>query len=530
MGEQRVKGTISQDGIVANMGNGIKTQPLAVAELVDNAIAAHFEASKNDTHIPKLKILLQFSKDRSTQVVSLQIKDNASGMSLAQVQNDLFHYMNRKKESKTQNEFGVGAKDALARLAGEYGPISLRTVVAEGGRKLETRIQMKSLHEIYTDGIIAEVTEVSADTETGTTWTVHSISGGVPVSNQAAMFSILGSVYRQPLRAGKLSIEGYDEDDRYFEAQYDEPKLLNSYPVGPDSRTVYFDKPKKEWKTPVDFVVNLPASLGVVGNELRVTGWVGVLQKMSANHYAGISLIRRDRVIFMGPTDRWKPDPPFTQGGSALDKSLTGELICNDLPTTQSKSDANNQFSDPIANALVQHLNDADPNGVLYQAKNYVKKHYQSSMQSQGLQDPDPVLASVAADTSPQVSTSLPSHGTSKPELHPGSPAESANFEPIQLGEFVHPHTGSIVELSIRPPEEIGGIGDPQWVTSNARVRLELQVNKLLYFEMRQANKDEHALMAVKALVAIAILESVDADRGRETRAIVKNLKFDGGQ
>jgi len=155
MGEQRVKGTISQDGIVANMGNGIKTQPLAVAELVDNAIAAHFEASKNDTHIPKLKILLQFSKDRSTQVVSLQIKDNASGMSLAQVQNDLFHYMNRKKESKTQNEFGVGAKDALARLAGEYGPISLRTVVAEGGRKLETRIQMKSLHEIYTDGIIA---------------------------------------------------------------------------------------------------------------------------------------------------------------------------------------------------------------------------------------------------------------------------------------------------------------------------------------------------------------------------------------
>jgi hypothetical protein len=47
---------------------------------------------------------------------------------------------------------------------------------------------------------------------------------------------------------------------------------------------------------------------------------------------------------------------------------------------------------------------------------------------------------------------------------------------------------------------------------------------------MRQANKDEHALMAVKALVAIAILESVDADRGRETRSIMKNLKFDGGQ
>ena len=67
-------------------------------------------------------------------------------------------------------------------------------------------------------------------------------------------------------------------------------------------------------------------------------------------------------------------------------------------------------------------------------------------------------------------------------------------------------------------------------MTSNTRIRLELQVNKLLYFEMRQANKDEHALMAVKALVAIAILESVDGDRGRETRSIMKNLKFDGGQ
>ena len=177
----------------------------------------------------------------------------------------------------------------------------------------------------------------------------------------------------------------------------------------------------------------------------------------------------------------------------------------------------------------MQHLNDADPNGVLYQAKNYVKKYYQSSMQSQGVQDSDLALTSVAAGASTQGSISPPNYGTSKPGLDPDSPAESPNREPIRLGEFVHPHSGSIIELSIHPPEETGGIGDPQWVTSNTRTRLELQVNKLLYFEMRDANRDEHALMVVKALVAIAILESVDADRGRETRSIMKNLQFDGG-
>jgi hypothetical protein len=529
MSEHLIKGTINQRGIVANMGNAIRTQTLAVAELVDNAIAAHGVAGLSGNHLPKLKVSLRFNKDRDSQVVSLQVRDNSVGMTDLQVRNDLFHYMDKKENSKTLNEFGVGAKDALARLAGDLGHISLRTVVAQGAARVVTSIRMKSLREIYSDGVSAETTNTSADEEVGTTWTVHSIKGGISVPSQAAMFSALGSMYRQPIRAGIIQITGYDESDVYYESEYIEPPLLHAFPVSRESKSVLVDQQKKEWKTNVKFQVSLPESLGVAGNTLKVTGWVGALQEMSANHYAGFSLIRRNRVVYMGPKERWAPDPPFSGGGTHLDKRLTGELYCDEIPTTQSKADANNQFSEPLAKALVEHLNAVDPNGVLHQAGNYVKKNYQAFLQSQGVgavapQVANPPVASIGSLGSNNIGKTLAA-GDGSDQV----PQPRILNAPFLFGTFVHPETASLVELIVVPPEDGVSHSAPKWKQSGGKHQLELQVNKVLFATLGGAVSDENAIFALKALVAIAILESIDQERGKQIRSLVRNLTFDSG-
>lgn len=510
------------------MGNAIRSQTLAVAELVDNAIAAHGSVPRPDTGAGKLKVTLRFSKDPDSQVASLQVRDNATGMTRTQVSEELFFYMNKKTDSKTLNEFGVGAKDALARLAGDLGTISLRTIAIENGEKIATTIRKKSLRDIYSDGIKADSETAGGDEGVGTVWTIHSIKGGIAVPAQAAMFNALGSMYRQPIRDGLLQIVGYDELDVYYEAAYVEPQLLFSYPVSKNSEIVHTDQQKKEWKTLVDFTVQLAPSLGVPGNALKVSGWVGALQEMSANNYAGYSLIRRGRVVYMGPKERWAPDPPFSGGGSALDKRLTGELYCDEIPTTQSKADANVQFSEPLAEALVKHLNDIDPGGVLHQATQYVKKYYQSFLQSQGgaivsEQTSNNSVAAKSGSSAP-IAEELRS---AQNEVDPtGDVGSKPSMVPYRYGTFLHPHTGAYVELLIAAATP-GISAESKWSSVNGRSTVEVQASKLLHATLQASSVDENAKLALKALVVIAIVESMEPERGKQIRSVFQNISIE---
>ena len=100
---------------------------------------------------------------------------------------------------------------------------------------------------------------------------------------------------------------------------------------------------------------------------------------------------------------------------------------------------------------------------------------------------------------------------------------------PFLFGTFVHPETASLVELIVVPPEDGVSHSAPKWKQSGGKHQLELQVNKVLFATLGGAVSDENAIFALKALVAIAILESIDQERGKQIRSLVRNLTFDSG-
>ena len=78
------------------------------------------------------------------------------------------------------------------------------------------------------------------------------------------------------------------------------------------------------------------------------------------------------RVVMMNGNIQWRPNPPFkNNAGSHVDKRLFGELVIDDIPTSLNKAEADNRIAGPLANALIEHLHDVDPNGVLSQARNF---------------------------------------------------------------------------------------------------------------------------------------------------------------
>jgi hypothetical protein len=510
----RSVGRVDQGGIVGTLGRGITSHTMAVAELIDNAIAARSGAIASGIHMEPIQIIIRFQSE-GDGATSLSIRDTSTGMATGTVQQKLFDYARRNEEIDSLNEFGVGAKEALGYLAGEKGRFTLKTTYSDPVSRLRTvtAIEETTLSDVYNDKIGYEVRTRDAEPgePTGTMWTILSIKGGMNALQQEVLFRQLGGMYRRVISLGDVVIKGEDSNGKSHVITYETPKLLKAHPMFgtvPD-----FEQPEILWKVNFSFDWEPPKNLDIPGGVMHIEGWIGCLERMLKDQ-DGIAIIRRGRVVQMGGRAQWTPAPKiFKNTGSPLDKRLVGELYCDQIPTTKIKSEIDTRISDPLALELRRQIDQLSPN-VMKQADKYRDaaygiayaewKHAHSGNQK--------ALVAPAATA-----------GTAETESGAGANTGSKTDDVVNLnyGKFTNPADSSTFSVQLVAANKGHGSSiDWKWSSGSQDKVLSIVVSRLLLKSAVSDPDDETVWLAVRIIAALAL----SGRQGDEEAQVARNL------
>jgi hypothetical protein len=501
---RRIKFNIDKGGIVAGLGRGISSVSMAIAELIDNALAAA-PRSQSELRQTTVQVLIRFKLD-DEGLMSLVIRDTAAGMSPEVVTEKLFDYGKADPNSKSLNEFGVGAKEALGFLAGD-GLFTLKTVWFDPSTKkrVVTTIGKARLRGPDPE-FECDTRDAESDEEVGTQWTVFAIKGGFTPMEQQSMFErILGSVYRKPIREGRLILKGEDSLGNPYTVNYTEPELLRAHLVHPNNK-IDFSVDPIIWRIDIgEADVVVPSGAGTEAATFKAAGWVGLRAKMSDT--TGISIIRRDRLVQMGGKLDWTPKPPFKLAGSHRDKRLVGEIICDEIPTTKVKSDVNEKVAGPLAKALVTKLQTLEPN-ILSQADHFRSKEYDQALrehENRGAGDSPDGLAPSGSET-----PGRPSVLTPRPPV--GSPPAAGEFS-VEFGSFTNPSDSRTFLVLLKARQKSGSSTEWEWMKNSAE--LVISVSPMILQIVRSEPNDERLVPYISLIVALALVdrEGEDSDK-----------------
>lgn len=496
------KGTIDQGGIVASLGRGISSVTMAIAELIDNAIAAA-PSMPGDIQQRTVQVLIRFKQDEAG-LMSLVMRDTAAGMSPEIVSEKLFNYAKANPNSTGLNEFGVGAKEALGFLAGADGYFTLKTVWFDPStnKRVVTTIGKINLREVYPE-FKYETRDAESDEEVGTQWTVFAVKGGFTPMDQQSMFErILGSVYRKPIRENRLILKGEDSLGNPYTVSYTEPEVLKAHVVHSNNKPDFSVDPVA-WRVDfADVTVLVPVGVGTDQKTLKVVGWLGLRAQMA--DITGISIIRRDRLVQMGGRLDWAPRPLFKNSGSHRDKRLFGEIVCDEIPTTQTKSDVNEIVAVPLAKALMMKLQTLEPN-ILSQADHFRIREYEQALKEHsngGVSEPPDGQGQSGAGA-----------GGKPPVSPPDSPTPSAGDKPVRFGSFTSPVDSRTFVVLLKARQKSGSSTEWEWSQSSAE--LEISVSPLILQVARIDPHDERLVPYVSLIVALALVdrEGQDSDK-----------------
>ena len=499
------KGNIDKDGIIANLGRGISSVSMAIAELIDNAIAAA-PSLPGDVQKRTVQVLIRFKQDEAG-LMSLVMRDTASGMSPEIVSEKLFNYAKANPNSDSLNEFGVGAKEALGFLAGSDGYFTLKTVWFDPStnRRVVTTISKTTLRNIYPE-FTYETRDAENDEEVGTQWTVFAVKGGFTPMEQQSMFDrILGSVYRKPIREGRLILKGEDSLGNSYTVNYSEPDLLKAHIVHANGKPDFNVDPIV-WRMDFENLdVVVPMGVGTEQTTLKVSGWLGLRAQMA--DVTGISIIRRDRLVQMGGRLDWTPRPPFKNTGSHRDKRLIGEVICNEIPTNRTKSDVNDIVASPLAKALMQKLQSFEPN-ILAQADHFRIKDYEEALR----------IHTNGGEIEEAVGPRPPGTDTfTEPPTPPSGPRQgstgSSDDMPVRFGGFTSPYNSRTFDVFLATRQKSGASTEWEWTKDSAE--LNISVSPLIIKVARADVHDERLVPYVSLVVALALVyrEGQDSEK-----------------
>ena len=512
----RSVGRVDQGGIVGTLGRGITSHTMAVAELIDNALAARSGAIAAGVHIEPIQIIIRFQSEGDGST-SLSIRDTSIGMSTETVKQKLFDYARRNEESNSLNEFGVGAKEALGYLAGERGKFTLKTIFSDPAANLRTvtSIDETTLGDIYDSNIGFELRTRAAEPgePSGTMWAVQSIKGGMNTLQQEVLFRQLGGMYRRVISLGDVVIKGEDSNGKSHVIAYDAPKLLKSHPmfgVTPD-----FEQPEILWKVNFSFDWEPPKNLDIPSGMMHIEGWVGCLERMLKDQ-GGIAIIRRGRVVQMGGRAQWTPSPKiFKNTGSPLDKRLIGELYCDQIPTTKIKSEIDTRIADPLALELRRQIDQLSPN-VIKQADKYRDKAYEiahSEWKHEATPSPINQGHSLPIGELARAGNQIPTSAQEKVD----------DIESLAYGKFTNPADSStfLVEL-VANNKGIGGSIDWKWGGGSQDRKLTVSVPRLLLRVAISDPDDETIWLAVRIVTSLALIGRQGEEEATLARGVVK--------
>lgn len=285
----------------------------AIAEFVDNSTQSFYD-HKDELMALKyakgLTININYISD-SVNGDRIEIFDDAFGMEWRDFQRAII-LDKPPVNTNGRNEFGMGLKTAACWFGSVW---SVESTQLNSANKYFTQINIDDLGKYKTEEI--DVQEEKTSKKSHYTKIVISklnkkISGSRTISK---VKELLSSIYREDLRSGLVKIYYKDTLLQFKEAP------------------VYVEEingRKKEWKKEVDFSINHE------GKELTVRGFIAIRIPGSVKD-AGLTLLRRGRVIVGGSENNYRPSELFGDSNSYTWQRMYGELHMDNWPVTQAK-------------------------------------------------------------------------------------------------------------------------------------------------------------------------------------------------
>ncbi len=284
----------------------------AIAEFVDNSTQNFYDHAQEIADVDGAA-LLDIDINYSPGNNELRIRDNANGMNLADLERAL-KISTPPADTSGRSEFGMGLKTAAC----WFGPVwSIETTRLNDPLVHSLRFDVEKIGASsgHTIDVESKAISPSAHYTEIVIYGLHSPLAGRQIQK---VKDTLRSMYRRDLESGTVEI-------RWNGA----PLKFEEYPLYEKERE---DGSKVELRQPIDIFVIDPATL----TSHHVTGWVGILARMSSSHN-GFALLRRGRLILGLPNECWRPQELVGSVGSPEWKRMVGELEVDSFPVNFTK-------------------------------------------------------------------------------------------------------------------------------------------------------------------------------------------------
>ena len=300
----------------------------AIAELVDNATwnySLHRADLPRNDGAPGLEVDIFYARDEG----ELTVVDNAYGMEEEEFRRAM-QLAKPPADISGRSEFGMGLKTAACWLGPRWTVVSSQY---GSTREFSATVDVGLLKRERPTGLRVDVL---GGVDPALHYTRVEIRGmreydRVFVKRTLGKIKAeIASMYRRDLASGDVRITFNGEA-----LDWHGPRLLVDA-VG---------EPQVEWRRPIDFTIG----------SKRVSGWIGLLENGRATD-AGLHLFRRDRLVYGGPSQGWKPWEIFKAPNSFMSQRLIGELDFDDWRITHTKDQID--WSGEEEKVLIERLED----------------------------------------------------------------------------------------------------------------------------------------------------------------------------
>lgn len=299
-----------------------------IAELVDNSIDAFLDADSKEVKLEKREITVAWSRDSVPSAQrTLEVRDTASGMTLAQMQNAVRAGYSSNDPINNLGLFGMGFNIATARLGEVTEIYSTRAGDTEWvGLRIDFDVLSKT--GVFRAPVLHR--EKTSQGEHGTIITVSKLKSGIreTLSNkETEIRKILQQVYSPLLNSSNISIYVRNKQlvaqkpcvwDKSRYVMYDNRPIQAVIDIDHSFGSSFFDTEKNRYLTEEEAdemgklcAEGTPIPEGIILREKRVHGWIGIQRYANPNDF-GIDLVRNGRKILMSDKTFFYYDNPWT--------------------------------------------------------------------------------------------------------------------------------------------------------------------------------------------------------------------------
>lgn len=308
----------------------------ALAEFIDNSTQSFYDHKnelKNLKYWNGMNVEINYvNNDNENSYI--EIIDNAYGMDFNDFKRAIILDSPPKKASRS--EFGMGLKTAACWFGLKW---SVESTMLGNPVKYKTIVDVEMLSKYKNEEI--EVEEIPCNPKDhGTVIKIWNLNRGIKGSRTIGKTkSMISSMYRMDLRTNDIKLF-YNGD----ELKYEDPEI---YEEVLNNGTI------ETWKKEFSFVVEHN------GKNYSANGYIAIRDKASTSE-AGLTLIRRGRVIRGGFDENYRPSEVFGKPNSYEYQRLFGEVYMDSWPVIQTKDnfDWMNGLEDLFIEQLVEITKD----------------------------------------------------------------------------------------------------------------------------------------------------------------------------